>query len=76
MEIILAFVVFVLFFLGMAIGFIVKGKPLKGSCGGVSALMGNETCDICGGNPAKCEEVQDKATEQDLAYDATKSSEK
>lgn len=69
-EIILAFVVFILFFLAMAIGYLVKGKPLKGSCGGVAALMGNESCEICGGNPLKCEEVQQGQQVSDLGYDA------
>lgn len=72
MEMILAFAVFVLFFIGMAIGLLVKGKPLKGSCGGVAALMGNESCEICGGNPAKCDEVQKQKSSVDLSYDATR----
>ena len=72
MEIILAFVVFILFFLGMAIGYLVKGKPLKGSCGGVATLMGNESCEICGGNPLKCEESRQDRQTTDLAYDAGK----
>jgi len=76
MEIIIAFVVFLLLFAGMAIGLIVQNKPLKGSCGGVARLMGNEDCEVCGGNPQKCEEANDdkpikKLT--DLAYDATNS---
>ncbi len=76
MEFIIAFVVFVLFFLTMAIGLIVQGKPLKGSCGGVAKLMGNEDCEICGGDPLKCDEEQEKQaqakTKTDLAYDASK----
>jgi uncharacterized protein len=71
MEIIFAFFVFVLFFLGMSIGFLVKGKPIKGSCGGVAALMGNESCEICGGDPNKCDEVQQVKNNNDLAYDAS-----
>jgi hypothetical protein len=34
------------------------GKPISGSCGGVGAALGEEDyiCDICGGDPDKCEE--------------------
>ncbi len=70
MEVIFAFVFFVLFFLGMSVSLLVKGKPIKGSCGGVAALMGNESCEICGGNPDKCEEVQQEKSSKNLAYNA------
>lgn len=74
MEIILAIAAFLIFFGSMALGLLLKGQPLKGSCGGVATLMGNEKCDICGGNPNKCEEAQqDKAAANAaLAYDASK----
>lgn len=74
-EVILAFAIFLLLFVCMAIGLIIQNKPLKGSCGGVARLMGNEDCSICGGNPQKCEEANDnKGTKKltDLAYDASK----
>jgi len=71
MEIVFAFVGFLVFFLAMAIGYIVKGTPLKGSCGGVAALMGNEQCDICGGDMTKCEaSQQDSKVDSSLAYPA------
>jgi hypothetical protein len=57
-EIIIAFVVFVLFFLAMAIGYMVKGRPLKGSCGGIANVMGQSSCEICGGSRLKCDEWQ------------------
>ncbi len=58
----------------MAIGLIVQQKPLKGSCGGVAKLMGNEDCEICGGDPNKCDEENDRMADErnDLAYDASK----
>lgn len=48
-------VVFALFFVLMSIGYIIQKKPLRGSCGGVAAIMGNESCEFCGGDPNKCD---------------------
>ncbi len=73
MELVLAFLAFVLFFVTMSLGYIIQNKPLKGSCGGVAKLMGNENCELCGGDPNKCETEQQnaQAAAADLAYDAT-----
>ena len=53
-----AIVVMALVMAGMAIGVMMGRKPLKGSCGGVAAALGEEnyTCEICGGDPNKCDE--------------------
>ncbi len=59
MTMILAFCLLFLVMTGMAVGVLVKGKPLKGSCGGISALGMGTACDICGGNPQKCEKETD-----------------
>jgi uncharacterized protein len=77
LELFLAFVVLLLIMAGMAIGVIMGRKPLKGSCGGVGAALGEKdyTCDLCGGDPNKCDEInqQDASNKADgLAYDATK----
>ncbi len=40
----------------MAIGVIMGREPIKGSCGGIGALGIDTQCDLCGGNPQKCEE--------------------
>lgn len=45
------FAVFAVAFGGLAVG-LLQNKPLKGSCGGLSAMTG-ERCDVCG---AKSEE--------------------
>ena len=40
---------------GMAVGVIFGRQPIKGSCGGMSAVGIDAECEICGGNPARCE---------------------
>lgn len=57
LELVLAFCVVALLVVAMSVGVIMGRKPLKGSCGGVGAALGedNRACDICGGSPDKCE---------------------
>lgn len=73
----LTFVVVGLLLVGMAIGVMMGRGPIKGTCGGMSALGMDTACDICGGDMAKCDEENSRVVEQvsgkDLAYDATKS---
>jgi uncharacterized protein len=68
-ELLLTIVILALIIAGMAIGAIVKNKPITGSCGGVGAALGeaNYNCDICGGDPNKCDEQDD----DNLAYEAS-----
>lgn len=53
----ITFTVFVLFFIFMGIGYMFKKQPLRGSCGGVAKLMGEEKCSYCGDDPNKCETI-------------------
>lgn len=57
MEIVLTLLVFLLFFAAMALGLILRKKPLQGSCGGVAALMGDKQCQFCGNDPSQCEKT-------------------
>ena len=74
MEIVLAFVIFMVIVIAMSIGVLLGRNPIKGSCGGVGAAMGEKdyVCDICGGDPDKCESQGQTADNSDLAYDAAK----
>lgn len=56
----------------MSVGVIAGRGPIKGSCGGMSALGMDTECDICGGDPAKCDEAQAADGGESLSYDATK----
>ncbi len=44
--ILISLAVFSVALLGMAVGFILSGRRLKGSCGGLSAVLG-EDCLFC-----------------------------
>jgi hypothetical protein len=77
----LVFLIMVLLVAGMSVGVIFGRKPISGSCGGMSAVGINSSCDICGGNTQKCEEESQRVASEaiapeDLAYDATKAGRK
>lgn len=59
---------------GMAIGVIAGRPPIKGSCGGIGALGIDQSCELCGGDPKRCdEETRDgkaAAADKALFYDA------
>ena len=40
----------------MAVGVLAGRGPIKGSCGGMGALGIDTSCDICGGDPRRCDE--------------------
>jgi hypothetical protein len=62
----------------MSVGVIFANKPISGSCGGMSALGMDVACDICKGDPEKCDTEMDRVNADNeagkLAYDASKSS--
>ena len=64
----------------MSIGVIMGRKPIAGSCGGVGAALGEKDykCDLCGGDPNKCEEQKDlqRNTDAGFAVDATDATKK
>ncbi|HDY81477.1 MAG: hypothetical protein DRQ65_01255 [Gammaproteobacteria bacterium] len=41
---------------GMAVGVIAGRSPIKGSCGGMGTLGIDTACDLCGGDPKRCDE--------------------
>ncbi|MDO6562494.1 (Na+)-NQR maturation NqrM [Amphritea sp. 1_MG-2023] len=71
---ILTFIVLLMVVAGMSVGVLMGRKPIAGSCGGLAAVGIDQECSICGGNPSKCEEEQDKQSRKEellaLAYDA------
>ena len=61
-EFLMTFFVFLSVLIIMAIGVIRGRPPIAGSCGGLNAMGADGACEICGGNPSKCEK-----TDADLA---------
>jgi hypothetical protein len=73
MEYLLAFIIMGLIMAGMAIGAMAGRGPLKGSCGGLSAVGIEGRCEICGDDPNRCEEQGDgTASGRTTFYDATR----
>lgn len=66
----ITFGVFLLFFLFMGIGYLVQKKPLKGSCGGVATLMGDEFCQFCGNDPNKCATITEEQKQNGISEKA------
>ena len=59
----------------MAVGVLAGREPIKGSCGGLGAIGINQSCEICGGDPNRCDEEKREAGEVAEAsfYDASAS---
>lgn len=71
------FGVMVLVVMAMSVGVIFSNKPIKGSCGGMSALGMDVACEICGGDRNKCENgsdelASDESEDDPRYYDAGK----
>lgn len=83
MSTVLVALVVMLIFVGlMSIGVIFGRKPLKGSCGGMGAALGEKdyVCDLCGDDESKCEEINAVKTSTEeksaLAYEVTQNNKK
>ncbi|MET3998883.1 (Na+)-NQR maturation NqrM [Marinobacterium sp. MBR-109] len=69
---ILTFAALLLIITAMSVGVLMGRKPISGSCGGMSAVGMDTVCDICGGDPNKCDEEQESQQDGvrgDLAYE-------
>ena len=68
-AILLAFGLMLIIVAIMAVGVILSNKPIKGSCGGLSALGMKESCMICGGDETQWRKEVEILGKADLAYD-------
>lgn len=62
MTFLISLVVFVVVILAMSVGVIFGRPPITGSCGGLGAVGIDQECEICGGNPQRCEAASSAAT--------------
>jgi hypothetical protein len=60
-TILITIVIMLLVFGAMAFGVLMGRQPIKGSCGGMSAIAAGGTCEVCGGNPDRCPEERSGA---------------
>lgn len=59
-QFLISVLVFALVIAGMAIGVLMGRSPIKGSCGGMGAAGIDTACDLCGGDPQRCDEESGK----------------
>ncbi|MBA6412119.1 (Na+)-NQR maturation NqrM [Parahaliea sp. F7430] len=59
-------VIFALVITAMSVGVLAGRQPIKGSCGGIGATGITQSCEICGGDPQRCdsEEAMDSSEPQ------------
>ena len=55
MTYVLALLLFMGIMAAMAVGVIFGRAPIKGSCGGLGAAGIDQECEICGGDPQRCD---------------------
>ena len=55
-EFLLSFLILMAVVAMMAVGVMRGRAPIAGSCGGLNNLGVDGACEICGGNPAKCDQ--------------------
>lgn len=68
----IVFTVFLLVIVMASVGVIMGRKPIKGSCGGVGAALGEKDylCPVCGDDPNLCEKEQQAEAKKMAAVDA------
>lgn len=69
MEIfLLAFVFIAVVVTIMSVGVIFGRAPIKGSCGGMGAVGIDTACELCGGDPNRCETEFDTGSSKSGEY--------
>jgi hypothetical protein len=66
----IAFLIFFVVALGMAVGVMAGRKPISGSCGGLNNRNGgaSDSCSLCGGSTEACQDLRDRHEEQAGVY--------
>ncbi|MCF7980829.1 MAG: (Na+)-NQR maturation NqrM [Pseudomonadales bacterium] len=67
--VIVVFLVMLFIVLAMSVGVLFGGKPIKGSCGGLSAIGMKSACEVCAGKDEECERKKEKIKLKQLDQD-------
>lgn len=70
-TIIVSVVFMLIIFAAMAVGVIFSNKPIAGTCGGLNQFREGD-CEICGGDPDKCESSDEFEDSPALQESSTK----
>ena len=68
-EFVLAFLILLTVIAAMSVGVLYGKEPISGSCGGLNNLGVDGACEICGGEPSRCE--QESQNRNSKFYDAS-----
>lgn len=72
-EFMLAFIVLVAVVLAMSVGVLNGRKPISGSCGGLNNLGADGVCELCGGRPEACDDLdQNGDPNMDLSFEGNR----
>lgn len=73
-QFLVVFLIMLALVAAMSIGVILGRKPIAGTCGGLNMMGADGSCDICGGDPARCEaeDGDDGEAPRPRGYDATR----
>ncbi len=67
--VVVVFAIMLFIVLVMSVGVMFAGKPIKGSCGGLSAIGMKSACDVCSGKDEECERKKQKIKLKQLEQD-------
>ena len=77
-EFVVTFLFFLLIIIVMAVGVMRGREPISGTCGGLNQMGEGGGCELCGGEPAACRELDPMAEplpgpKKTAFFDASKS---
>lgn len=67
MTMVLTLVVLLVVVVAMSVGVLLGRKPIAGSCGGLANVGIEGKCSICGDDPQKCDEEQERQAAQTVS---------